>query len=95
MIEDQRWGVADVVPKGWDVHFKGGWYPAADGWRVNQAATLRRHDRAFAVAVLSSGNPSFEYGRASIEGVARRLMKAEPSPVSGGSGRQPSRSNKS
>lgn len=80
VIDDQRWGVADVVPKGWEVHFKGGWYPASDGWRVNQVATLRRHDRAFGVAVLSAGNPSFEYGRETIEGVAKRLMTVEARP---------------
>ncbi len=74
VIDDQRWGIADAVPRGWEVHFKGGWYPASDGWRVTQVATLRRHDRAFAVAVLSAGDPSFEYGQETIEGVAKRLM---------------------
>lgn len=75
VIDDQRWGIADVVPRGWEIHFKGGWYPAANGWRVNQVATLRRHDRAFAVAVLSEGNPSFEYGQETMAGVAKRLLK--------------------
>lgn len=75
VIAEQRWGIADVMPKGWRVHLKGGWYPVEGaGWRVNQAATLRRGDRDLALAVLSEGDPGFEYGIATVSGVAGRLL---------------------
>ncbi len=76
VIPDQTWGVVDVRPKGWRVGFKGGWYMAADGWRVNQVARLTRGKRSLALAVLSDQDPSFQYGRETIAGVAERLLDA-------------------
>jgi hypothetical protein len=77
IIPKQTWGIPDVSPRGWRVHFKGGWY-SADGqghdWRVNQVATLRREHRRISLAVLSDGNNSFKYGRATVRGVARILL---------------------
>jgi len=78
VIDPQRWGVPRMPLPGWMVHLKGGWAPQASGggWRVNQVALLRRHDRRLTVAILTSDNPDFEYGRGSIEGVAKRLLRA-------------------
>lgn len=76
VIPDQTWGVVDVRPKGWRVGFKGGWYMAADGWRVNQVARLTRRKRSLALAILTDQDPSFEYGRETIAGVAERLLDA-------------------
>lgn len=75
IIPEQTWGIADVTPRGWNPHFKGGWYMDPDGWRVNQAATLRRHGRSLGLAVLTDKNPSFQYGRETIAGVAKRLLE--------------------
>jgi beta-lactamase class A len=74
IVSDQRWAIADVAPRGWELGFKGGWYMAPDGWRVNQVARLTRGRRSFALAVLTDQNPSFQYGRETIAGVAKRLM---------------------
>lgn len=74
VVVEQRWGIDDALPDGWVGHFKGGWYPADDGWRVNQVATARRHGRSFGVAVLSEGNPDFAYGQETVRGVAERLL---------------------
>jgi beta-lactamase class A len=75
VIEGQRWGIPEVLPNDWSVHFKGGWYPVdGAGWRVNQAATLRRGPRNLGIAVLSDGDPSFEYGQETVRGVAKRLL---------------------
>jgi hypothetical protein len=75
VIRDQRWGVPEVVPRGWKVHFKGGWYPGGEGgWRVNQSATLRRGERSIGVSVLSEGTRSYRYGRETIRGVAKVLL---------------------
>lgn len=79
VIPDQTWGVADVKPEGWTIGFKGGWYMAPDGWRVNQVARLtlekKGRDRSFALAVLTDQNASFQYGRETIAGIAKRLME--------------------
>jgi beta-lactamase class A len=70
----QRWGMPPAIPKGWGIYFKGGWFPDDGGWRVHQAAQLRKGDRRIAIAVLTSGSPSLEYGAATITGVTSRLL---------------------
>jgi hypothetical protein len=75
IVPGQRWGVPRGKPKGWRVHFKGGWNPSGGGWRVNQAALLRRGDRRLAIAVLTEGDPSLGYGAITISGVTRRLLR--------------------
>lgn len=75
VIGGQSWGVPEVRPRGWSIHFKGGWYPVeGSGWRVNQVATLRRGSKDLAVAVLTDGDPTFEYGQETVRGVAQRLL---------------------
>ena len=74
IVPGQRWGVPPGRPKGWRVHFKGGWYPSG-GWRVHQAALLRRGNRRLAIAVLTEGDPSLGYGAGTITGVTRRLLR--------------------
>jgi beta-lactamase class A len=71
----QRWGIPPASPKGWGIYFKGGWFPDDDGWRVHQAALLRQGDRRIAVAVLTRGSPSLEYGAATITGITSRLLR--------------------
>ena len=75
IVPGQRWGVPPAKPKGWRVHFKGGWYRGGGGWRVHQAALLRRGDRRLAIAVLTEGGPSLGYGASTIRGVTRRLLR--------------------
>jgi Beta-lactamase enzyme family len=76
IVSAQRWGIPPVSPPGWRVHFKGGWYPDDAGpWRVHQAALLRNGSRRLSVAVLSAGAPTFGYGTATVEGIARRLLR--------------------
>ena len=43
---------------------------------VNQVALLRRHDRRLSLSVLSSGQTDYRYGQVTIEGVAKRLLRA-------------------
>jgi hypothetical protein len=75
VASSQSWGIPRAAPKRWRVHFKGGWFPTGGGWRVHQAALLRRGDREVALAVLTEGGPSLGYGAATIRGVARRLLR--------------------
>jgi beta-lactamase class A len=75
VADSQRWGIPPAAPKRWRVHFKGGWFPGDGGWRVHQAALMRRGDRELALAVLTEGGPSLGYGAATIRGIARRLLR--------------------
>ncbi len=73
-MPEQRWGLARVAPKGWRLHFKGGW-GSATGEVNHQVALLRRRDQRVAVAILTEGNPSHEYGARTLRGVAARLLR--------------------
>jgi hypothetical protein len=97
IVPGQRWGVPPGKPKGWRVHFKGGWTPSGGGWRVHQAALLRQGHRRLAIAVLTEGDPSLGYGAGTITGVTRRLLRGYNAyrPVKRGKGkRRPKASNR-
>ena len=72
VVPGQRWGIAQAPHPGWDLHFKGGWgdYGEVD----HQIALLRNGRRRFSVAILSTAFPSHEYGKQTLEGIARRLL---------------------
>jgi beta-lactamase class A len=74
VIPEQRWGVADAVPRGARIYFKGGWRPSAGGWIVNQAALVQSGGRRVALAVLTDHDRDEHYGRVTIRGLARRLL---------------------
>lgn len=74
---DQTWGIPDAAGPHLRSFFKGGWRPEGGGWRVNQAARLEEPGaRPIAIAVLTRGNPSYEYGQKTIEEVATRLLRS-------------------
>jgi beta-lactamase class A len=74
IVARQRWGIPPEVPQGWHIRFKGGWAPEAAGWKINQVAVITSGGRRLALAVLTRGNPSKEYGQATVRGVAERLL---------------------
>jgi Beta-lactamase enzyme family len=74
IVSYERWGIPPATPSGWGIYFKGGWFRDDDGWRVHQAALLRQGGRRIAIAVLTRGGPSLEYGAATITGVTSRLL---------------------
>ena len=77
IIPRQRWGVAHVQPDGWKLGFKGGW--GLRGYRVeHQMALLTHGKRRVGVSVLTQGNPSRPYGRTTLEGVFRILLRDLP-----------------
>ena len=73
IVPSQRWGIPPVAPRGWELHFKGGW-SGRPSWRVNQVMLLRKPPRSFSVAILTREQPSKAYGQDSIQGVAKRLL---------------------
>jgi Beta-lactamase enzyme family len=73
IVPSQRWGMARVIPDGWRLHFKGGW-GSGTGAVDHQVGLLRRGPHRIAIAVLTTGSPSHAYGKATLEGVSRRLL---------------------
>jgi Beta-lactamase enzyme family len=75
IVSYERWGIPQGAPARWRLFFKGAWFKDDDGWRVHQAALLRQGDRKIAIAVLTRGSASLEYGAATIAGVTARLLR--------------------
>lgn len=71
---EQSWGIPQVSRPDWQTFFKDGWLTHEDGKLVHQVARLEKERSAMAIAVLTDGNPSDEYGRETIRGIAARLL---------------------
>ena len=71
IVPRQRWGIPRARPPGWLILFKGGWRPGL----LNQAALVEHGRQRIAIAVLSDGVPSHRYAKATLEGIARRLLR--------------------
>jgi hypothetical protein len=69
----ESWGIPAVARPEFQVFFKGGWLPEVEGL-VNQVARLERPGIVFALAVLTTHDPSMAYGEQTIEGVTARLL---------------------
>jgi beta-lactamase family protein len=70
----QRWGMGRVIPDGWRLYFKGGW-GSGTGAVDHQVGLLRRGPYRVAVAILTVGDGTHAYGKATLKGVARRLFQ--------------------
>ncbi len=77
IVPSQRWGVPRAAPRGWRLHFKGGW-GAGTGAVTHQVALLRCRGERLAVAVLTTGNAGHAEGVRTVEGVLRRLLRGLP-----------------
>jgi hypothetical protein len=73
IVPRQRWGIARAVPTAWTLWFKGGW-GSGSGAVDHQVGLLRQPGERIAIAVLTLSTPSHAYGRATEEGLARRLL---------------------
>ena len=73
IIPSQRWGMAQVIPHGWTLYFKGGW-GSGTGAVDHQVGLLARGEDRVAIAVLTLDSPSHAYGKATLRGVSRRLL---------------------
>jgi hypothetical protein len=71
---EQSWGIPEVLRPEWQIFFKGGWLTHEDGSLVHQVARLEQGERTMAIAILTDGSPSDEYGRATIHGIAARVL---------------------
>jgi Beta-lactamase enzyme family len=73
IVPSQRWGMAQAIPDGWTLYFKGGW-GSGTGAVDHQVGLLARGEVRVAIAVLTVGNPSHAYGKATLRGVSKRLL---------------------
>ena len=83
MSAEQTWGIPKASRPRWRTFFKGGWRPENDGELVHQSALLERGARRLAVSVMTTDDRDMVYGEKTIEGVARRLLASEVSPLVG------------
>lgn len=74
VVSSQRWGVGQLRPRGWELFFKGGW-GSGTGAVDHQVALLRRGSTRVAVAVLTTKQGSHAYGKATLRGMFKRLVR--------------------
>jgi D-alanyl-D-alanine dipeptidase len=85
VIPAQRWGFSRAARgAGFRVFLKGGWRGTASGDLVHEAALFEHGRTRFAMAVLTDGNPSHEYGTATLRGVAERVFRKSRATASAG-----------
>ena len=74
VVHTQRWGIGEVVPRGWTAYFKGGW---GSGRELvdHQVALLTRGRERVSVAVLTTVTGGHAVGKATLRGVFRRLLR--------------------
>jgi hypothetical protein len=69
----QRWGVSGGVPDQVTVALKNGWLPldsADTDWQINSVGWISGQGRNYLMAVLSTGDPSEQYGIDTIDQLA-------------------------
>jgi hypothetical protein len=75
IVSWQSYGIPAVARPRWRVYFKGGWRSGLHGGRLlHQVARLERSGVTWAVAVLTDGDPGWQYGIETVKGVTRRLL---------------------
>ncbi|MDX6616198.1 MAG: hypothetical protein QOD60_1289 [Solirubrobacterales bacterium] len=77
VIGPQRWGIGRVPHAGWNLYFKGGW-GSGSGRVDHQAALLTNGSEQISLAIFTEFDPSHRYGKQTLRGVARRLLRGLP-----------------
>jgi beta-lactamase class A len=75
----QRWGVSGGVPLRATVALKNGWLPlntAGTDWQINSIGWISGRGRDYLIAVLTTGNPTEQYGIDTITGLSAIVWKA-------------------
>jgi len=74
----QRWGVSGGVPAQVTVALKNGWLPlhgTGSDWQINSVGWISGRGRNYLMAVLSTGNPSEQYGIDTIDALAATVWQ--------------------
>jgi hypothetical protein len=77
VVPSQRWGVGQVTRRGWELYFKGGW-GSGTGAVDHQVVLLRRGCARVAVAVMTLGDGTHDYGKETLRGIFARLLRRLP-----------------
>jgi hypothetical protein len=75
----QAWGVSGGVPGGVTVALKNGWLPLNDDntdWQINSEGWVSGDGRDYIISVLSTGNPTEQYGIDTITGLSSLIWTA-------------------
>ncbi len=71
----QDWGVSAGVLSPATVALKNGWLPVGPGWEINSIGAVTGRYRDYLIAVLTSDDPSMDYGVETIEGISQIVWK--------------------
>jgi hypothetical protein len=74
----QRWGVSGGVPARVTVALKNGWLPlrgVGSDWQINSVGWVSGGGRNYLMAVLTTGNPSEQYGVGTIDQLAAMVWQ--------------------
>ena len=74
----QRWGVSGGVPAQVTVALKNGWLPLAgvdSDWQINSVGWISGGGRNYLMAVLTTGNPTEQYGIDTIDQLAAMVWQ--------------------
>lgn len=74
IVPSQRWGIGQVAPRGWTLHFKGGW-GSGTGRVDHQVALLTRGGQRVSLAILTTADGTHAYGKQTLRGLAQRLLR--------------------
>jgi hypothetical protein len=77
IVPSQRWGIGEVVPKGWKLYFKGGW-GYGTGLIDSQVALLTRGCARVSIAVLTMYDGSHAYGKQTLKAIFHKLLRGLP-----------------
>jgi beta-lactamase class A len=77
VVSAERWGVPAGAPADVTVHVKNGWlpYPTGSDWHINSIGAFTGRSADYQIVVLTSGNPSEDYGIDTIEDAARVINR--------------------
>jgi len=76
IIPSERWGVTGGVSASATVAFKNGWLPLNSddtNWQINSVGWIRGDGRNYFLAMLSTRNPSEDYGIQSLDDISGML----------------------
>jgi hypothetical protein len=73
----ERWGVSGGVPAQVTVALKNGWLPlqGSSDWQINSVGWISGGGRSYLMAVLSTGNPTEQYGIDTIDRLAATIWQ--------------------
>jgi hypothetical protein len=75
VVSYERWGVSAGAPSDVTVHLKNGWLPYPTLWHINSIGAFTGKHIDYQIVVLTSGNPSMQYGIDTVQGAAEVINK--------------------